>query len=81
MFSILGWIIYGLIVGVVAKFIHPGDEPKGFLPTVGIGISGSFIGGFLKYIFGMGHSPFEPSGLIFGIIGGVIFCWVYKKFN
>jgi uncharacterized membrane protein YeaQ/YmgE (transglycosylase-associated protein family) len=80
MLALIGWLVYGLVVGLIAKQLHPGDDPKGFLPTIGIGIAGSFIGGFLKWCLGMGHGPFEPSGLIFGIIGGVVFCWLHKRY-
>ena len=81
LFWIVGWIIYGLIVGLIAKAIHPGDkEPQGFLATVGIGVAGSFIGGGINWMLGMG-GPFAPSGILMGIIGGIIFCWLYTKFE
>lgn len=80
MFWILGWLFYGLVVGLIAKAIHPGDEPAGLLPTIGIGIAGSFLGGVLNWMLGFGGSPFAFSGWIMGIIGGVIFCFIYMKF-
>lgn len=80
MFTILYWIIFGLIVGLVAKFIHPGEDPVGFLPTVGIGVVGSFIGGGINWIMGSG-SPFGTSGILMSIIGGVIFCFIYSRYK
>ena len=80
MFFILGWLLYGLLVGLVAKFLHPGDDPVGFLPTVGIGIAGSYLGGFILWLIN-GGGPFTPAGFIMGIVGGVLFCWLYKKYN
>lgn len=77
MLFILGWLIYGLIVGTVAKWFHPGEDPVGFLPTVGIGVAGSYMGGFLSWLLGAGAHPFSPSGLIMGVVGGVICCWLY----
>ena len=74
------WTLYGLIVGVIAKAIHRGEDPKGFLATVGIGIAGSYVGGFINFLIGRG-SPFQASGLLLGILGGVIFCYLYGKFN
>ena len=78
-FWIISWLVYGLVVGSVAKWLHPGDDPSGILATLGIGVVGSYIGGFLNYlIFGAG-TPFSPSGIIMGIIGATIFCWIYSK--
>jgi len=80
MLSILGWVIYGLVVGVISKALHPGDDPVGFLPTVGIGIAGSYVGGLVNWAIGHGD-PFQPSGIIMGIVGGVLFCWLYRKWK
>jgi uncharacterized membrane protein YeaQ/YmgE (transglycosylase-associated protein family) len=74
------WLIYGLIVGLIVRAIHPGEEPTGFLWTLGIGVAGSYVGGFLNWVLGWGGSPISPSGIIMGIIGGVIFCWIYTKY-
>lgn len=81
MFYVLGWIVYGLIVGLLAKLAHPGEDPIGFLPTIGIGIAGSYIGGFLSWAMGSGISPFSPSGILMGSIGGTIFCWIYRRYR
>lgn len=81
MLFILGWIIYGLVVGLLAKALHPGEDPIGFLPTIGIGVAGSYIGGFLSWVIGAGASPFGASGIIMGTIGGVIFCWLYRNYR
>lgn len=80
MLWLLMWIVYGLIVGLIAKALHPGNDPIGFLPTVCIGIVGSFIGGFFNFILGKGD-PFQASGLIMGILGGVIACFLYRRFR
>lgn len=81
MFSLIGWIIYGLVVGILAKALHPGDDPVGFLPTILIGVTGSFIGGAINWVLGNGTSPFQSSGIIMGIVGGVIVCFVYSKYR
>lgn len=80
MLSILIWIVYGLIVGLCAKALHPGDDPVGFLPTVGIGIAGSYVGGFINWMLGKGE-VFSTSGILMGIAGGVIFCYIYRRFK
>ena len=81
MIWLLSWLIYGTIVGGIAKFLHPGEDPGGFLSTIGIGIAGSYIGGVLNFLFFGTGTPFSPSGLIMGVIGAVIFCWIYRKWK
>ena len=81
MLFLLGWIIYGLIVGTIAKFLYRGAEPAGLLSTIGVGIVGSYIGGLIHYLLGRGMHPFSPSGIVFGVIGGIVFCWVYGYFK
>lgn len=81
MLFIFGWIIYGLLVGLISKYLHPGEDPVGFLPTVGIGVAGSYVGGFINWAIGVGMSPISPSGLMSGVIGGIIFCWAYRKYR
>ena len=52
--GILSWIIMGLIVGVLAKWIMPGKDPGGLIVTILIGIAGAFIGGFIGTLLGLG---------------------------
>lgn len=81
MFIILWWILFGLIVGTVAKMLHPGDEPVGYIPTILIGVFGSFVGGLLNWLISMGSQPYETSGFVMSILGGVLCCmaWRYYK--
>ena len=81
MFSILVWCVFGLIVGTCAKLIHPGDEPTGCVPTIGIGIIGSLIGGILSFLLGSGRSPLHFSGFFMSVIGGVICCAVFRWYS
>lgn len=78
MLWLLMWVVYGLIVGLIAKALHPGEDPTGWVSTLGIGVAGSFIGGFLNFIMGKGD-PFQTSGILMGIVGGVIACFAYRK--
>ena len=48
MFGILGWIVFGLIVGVIAKLLMPGKDPGGIIVTMLLGIIGAVLGGFVK---------------------------------
>ena len=78
MFHILGWIFFGLIVGIIAKFLLPGRDPGGFLVTVGIGIAGSFVGGFLAQTVGW-YEPGRPAGYLMSIFGAIVLLWVYRR--
>lgn len=80
MFSLIGFLIFGLIIGLISKAIHPGEDPVGFLPTLGIGVAGSYIGGGINWLLGRG-GLFETSGIFLSIIGGVIFCYAYRKYR
>lgn len=75
MFNLIGWLVYGLVVGLIARAIHPGEEKPGVLWTLVIGIAGSYVGGLMNWILGSGGGPFQGSGIIMGILGGVVFLW------
>ena len=68
---IIGFIIFGLIVGALAKLIMPGKDPGGIIVTVIIGMVGSLIGGFLgRYLLGRGEN--YQAGWIMSILGAII---------
>jgi uncharacterized membrane protein YeaQ/YmgE (transglycosylase-associated protein family) len=79
MFHILGWIFFGLIVGVIAKFLMPGRDPGGFLITIGLGIVGAFVGGFLARLVGW-YGPQENAGYLMAIFGAIVLLWFYRRF-
>ena len=76
--SILWTIIIGFVVGVIAKFIMPGDktEPKGFILTAILGIVGAFIATYLGQSVGW-YGAGESAGLIGGVVGAVVLLFVY----
>jgi uncharacterized membrane protein YeaQ/YmgE (transglycosylase-associated protein family) len=80
MFHILSWIFFGLIVGVIAKFLMPGRDPGGFLVTIGIGIAGALIGGFLARLVGW-YGPQEQAGYLMSIGGAILLLWLYRRFS
>lgn len=80
MFSILVWAIYGIFVGSIAKSIVPGHENLGFFTTITLGVIGSYFGGAILYLFDKQDS-LSPSGIVMGIVGGVIALVVYQKLN
>ncbi len=75
--TVLGWIVFGLIVGIVGKLVMPGKDPGGFLATVAIGILGAIIGGFLGRLLGM-YGEGDPVGFIMAVIGAMLFLWLYR---
>ncbi len=81
MLYILGWLVFGLVVGLISKFLHPGEDPVGFIPTVGIGIAGSFIGGGVQWLVNLGSGGFHTAGWLFSVAGGIMFCWIYRRYR
>jgi uncharacterized membrane protein YeaQ/YmgE (transglycosylase-associated protein family) len=76
---VLGWLIYGVVIGLIVKSIYKGAVPSGFLSTILVGVCGSFLGGFIRYLITGAGNPFQSSGVIMGILGGVSACYLYKK--
>jgi uncharacterized membrane protein YeaQ/YmgE (transglycosylase-associated protein family) len=75
-FGILGWIIFGAIVGIVAKLLHPGRDPGGFLVTVLLGIAGSLLGGFIGRVIGL-YRQGQGAGFIMSVLGAIILLVIY----
>jgi uncharacterized membrane protein YeaQ/YmgE (transglycosylase-associated protein family) len=79
--GIIGWIILGALAGMIAKALHPGDDPGGFIVTPVIGIVGALIGGFLAHLFGFGNpinNFFDVSTWLTAIAGAVVLLIVYR---
>jgi len=78
--GILGWIIFGLIVGALAKFIMPGKDAGGFVITTVLGIVGALVGGFLGRLLGL-YKENEPAGFIGALVGAILLLWLYRRFR
>jgi uncharacterized membrane protein YeaQ/YmgE (transglycosylase-associated protein family) len=77
--AILGAIIIGFIVGIIAKLITPGDpKPRGFILTTVLGIVGAFVGTFLGQLIGL-YQPGETTGFIGAIIGAIIILLIWRQ--
>jgi uncharacterized membrane protein YeaQ/YmgE (transglycosylase-associated protein family) len=72
MMSLIGWIVFGLIAGIIARALHPGQDAMGMAGTILLGVTGSLLGGGLAYVLRLGTAPYEPAGWIFSIIGAII---------
>ena len=78
--GIISWIIMGLIVGALAKWIMPGRDPGGFIVTILIGIAGAFVGGFIGSLIGLGTvTGFNLGSLLLAIGGALIILFGYRK--
>jgi uncharacterized membrane protein YeaQ/YmgE (transglycosylase-associated protein family) len=77
MLGVLGWILFGLVVGIVAKLMMPGRDPGGFIITTVLGIVGAVIGGFLGRTLGL-YGPGEPAGFLMATLGAVVLLFIYR---
>ena len=80
MMGILGWIVFGLIVGAVAKLMMPGRDPGGLLVTMVLGIAGAVVAGFLGRALGW-YGDGEPAGFIMATLGAVLLLFIYRRFQ
>ena len=77
--SIIGWILFGLVVGIVGKLLMPGRDPGGFIITILLGIAGALIGGFVGQSLGF-YREGEPAGFIMAVLGSIILLLLYRRF-
>ena len=75
--GILAWILFGLVVGIIAKLLMPGRDPGGFIVTMLLGIAGALLGGFLGRAMGL-YGTNESAGWIVSILGAVILLAIYR---
>ncbi|RSM57226.1 GlsB/YeaQ/YmgE family stress response membrane protein [Amycolatopsis sp. WAC 01376] len=77
--TILGWILFGLIAGFIARALVPGKDDIGVLRTIVLGIIGSVVGGLLFGLLTVGLRGFQPAGWIGSVIGAIIVLVIYNK--
>ena len=77
MVGVLGWILFGLVVGIIAKLLMPGRDPGGFIVTTILGIVGAVVGGFLGRTLGF-YGPGEPAGFLMATLGAVVLLFIYR---
>jgi uncharacterized membrane protein YeaQ/YmgE (transglycosylase-associated protein family) len=75
--SILGTLLIGLLVGIVAKFLLPGDDPGGFIVTTLLGIAGAFVAHWAGVHFGW-YSEGQPAGFLASVIGAIVLLLLYR---
>jgi len=71
--GILAWIVFGFIVGLIARALVPGRQHMGFVMTTLLGIAGSIVGGIVAQLFaGMSTTGFTPAGFVGSLIGAIV---------
>lgn len=75
--EILSWILFGLVVGALAKLVMPGKDPGGIIVTILLGIAGALLGGFLGRALGL-YETGETAGWIAAFVGALILLAIYR---
>ena len=78
--AIIGWIIFGLIAGAIAKLLMPGRDPGGMIVTILLGIGGALIGGFIgRAIWGSnGANDWSLGSFALAIAGAILLLFLYR---
>ncbi|WP_332624479.1 GlsB/YeaQ/YmgE family stress response membrane protein [Klebsiella grimontii] len=78
--GILSWIVFGLIAGIIAKWIMPGKENVGVIVTIILGIVGAVVGGYISTLFGFGKvDGFNFGSFVVAVIGAILILYIYNK--
>jgi uncharacterized membrane protein YeaQ/YmgE (transglycosylase-associated protein family) len=75
--AILSWIVFGLVVGIIAKLLTPGKDPGGFIVTMLLGMAGALLGGFVGRAMGF-YGPEQAAGWLMSIGGAVLLLLLYR---
>jgi uncharacterized membrane protein YeaQ/YmgE (transglycosylase-associated protein family) len=75
--GIIGWIVFGLIVGAVAKLLMPGRDPGGWIITIVLGIAGALVGGWLGRTMGW-YGPNDAAGFLMALVGALVLLGLYR---
>jgi uncharacterized membrane protein YeaQ/YmgE (transglycosylase-associated protein family) len=75
--TVLGWILFGLLVGAVAKLLMPGRDPGGFIITILLGITGALLGGFVGQALGW-YEEGEAAGFLMSLVGAIALLAIYR---
>lgn len=77
--GIITWIVLGLVVGIIAKMLMPGDDPGGFIVTILLGVAGALLGGFLGTYFQVGDvTGFNMVSLALAVGGAIVLLILYR---
>ena len=74
---IIGWIVFGLIVGALAKLLMPGRDPGGWIVTILLGIAGALVGGWLGHAVGW-YKAGDSAGFLMSLVGALVLLGLYR---
>ena len=78
--GIISWIIFGLIAGVLAKWIMPGKDGGGFIITTLLGVAGAFVGGVIGSFLGLGTvGNFSLGSMATAVVGALVLLFIYRQ--
>jgi uncharacterized membrane protein YeaQ/YmgE (transglycosylase-associated protein family) len=77
MAGLIGTILSGLVVGIIAKFLMPGKDPGGFIVTILLGIAGSFVGSWVGQALGL-YAAGQAAGWIMSVLGAILLLFAYR---
>jgi len=78
--TVIGWIFFGLVVGIIAKLLMPGRDPGGFIVTTLIGVAGAVTGGFLGRALGF-YGPNQAAGFLMSVAGAIVLLLLYRTLS
>ena len=79
--SVISWLVFGLVVGAIARLLMPGRQAMSWLMTIVLGVVGSFAGGAISgLIFGSSEGLVQPAGWIMSVVGALIVLFIYSRF-
>ncbi|CAE6796582.1 MULTISPECIES: GlsB/YeaQ/YmgE family stress response membrane protein [Paraburkholderia] len=76
MLSFIGTVIVGLVVGLIARAVKPGDDSMGLIMTIVLGVAGSLIAGYVGRALGW-YQPGQAAGWIASVIGAIVLLIIY----
>jgi len=76
MLSFIGTVIVGLVVGLIARAVKPGDDSMGLIMTIVLGVAGSLIAGYVGRALGW-YQPGQPAGWVASVIGAIVLLVIY----
>ncbi|MFC3395485.1 GlsB/YeaQ/YmgE family stress response membrane protein [Brenneria rubrifaciens] len=77
--GILSWVIFGLVAGILAKWIMPGKDGGGIFVTIILGVVGAVVGGYVSTFFGFGRvDGFNFGSFVVAVVGAIVVLWIYR---
>jgi len=75
--NVILFLIFGLVVGALARLIVPGREAGGWLVSLVLGVAGAFLGGFLGRALGLYHADVTTGGFVMSLLGAIVLVGIY----